>query len=374
MDYRPIDVDSHVQENETCWTSRMSRATWGDRIPHFREEENGSHVFVNDEKVIDLGMTLQCHSAMPDRETLPRRWDQVPPSVYRADARLKAMDEDGIEAEVLYPNSGGPSGNAFIGKEADFEADCVRAFNDYVADEWLAVSSRFVGLCMLPYSDIERTTGELAYAVGRGHRGPVMMSTPHERGLPHFNDPHWDPLWATAQELGVPVNFHGLGGTNKMRWETFEGSTYRRARALSGGNGYGLQAQAFSNLLFSGILDRFPDLTFVCAESGLGWVPYILETCDRAWQRADLSRHGHPVRPSELFKRQVYIDFWYEKTALAVRDFIGVDRIMWESDFPHPTSLWPNSRDAIENSLGGVQEADRRMILVGNARRAYGLP
>ena len=371
MRYRPTDVDSHVQEKRDCWTSRMSAARWGDRIPHTEETPDGKEVFVLDGKPSTLGWMLQCHSAMPDRETLPTRWDQVPKSVYIAEERLKAMDADGVGIEVLYPNASGASGSYFQGKDPDYESDCVRAFNDMAVDEWLAVSDRFVPLCLLPYSSMERTVGELSYAVKRGHLGPVVFSTPHERGLPHFNDRYWDPLWATSQDSDVPINFHGLGGTNKMRWAAMEGTSTRRARALSGGGGYGLQAQSFSNLIFSGVLDRFPKLNFVCAESGLGWVSYVLEACDHAWEKSGLRRHGHPTRPSDLFRRQVYVDFWYEKAALQLRHYIGVDRIMWESDFPHPTSLWPNSMKTMEWSLEGVPEDERRQILVDNAKKVY---
>ena len=370
MTYRPVDVDSHVQEKRDCWTSRMSESRWGDRIPHYIEMPDGQEVFLLDGKSTPIGQVLQCHSVMPDRETLPARWDEVPKSVHFARERLKAMDQDGVEIEVLYPNAAGPSGSHFQGKDADYEAECVRAFNDMAVDEWLAVSNRFVPLCLLPYSSMDRTVAELRYAVERGHLGPVVFSTPHERGLPHFNDRYWDPLWASAQDLNVPINFHGLGGSNKMRWASMQGTSYRRARALSGGGGYGLQAQCFSNLLFSGVLDRFPRLVFVCAESGLGWVPYVLEACDYAWERSGLRSQGQS-KPSELFKRQIYVDFWYEKAAFHLLDYMGPDRIMWESDFPHPTSLWPNSMKTIEWTLEGVPEADRRLILVENGRKVY---
>jgi len=373
MDYERIDVDCHAQENYDCWTSRLSAAKWGDRIPHLQDKPDGTQEFVIGGVARPLGMTLQCHAAMPDRETLPTRWEQVPKSVYVPSERLKAMEIDGIDVEVLYPNTAGASGQGFQGMEPDLEAACIRAYNDMLIDEWAAASPRFVPLCMLPYSEMGRAVEELVYAVKRGHKGPIVFSTPQERGLPHFNDHFWEPLWATAQDLGVPIHFHGLGGTNKARWETMPGTSYRRTRALSGGAGYGLQAQCFANLLFSGVLDRFPKLTFVCAESGLGWVPYVLEMCDYEWEQCKLYKHGYPTRPSELFRRQIYVDFWYEKASLQLREVIGVDRIMWESDYPHPTSLWPHSSRWIDWCLEDVPPHERRQILVDNAKQVYAL-
>ena len=145
------------------------------------------------------------------------------------------------------------------------------------------------------------------------------------------------------------------------------------SRAFAGTIGFNLQAQFISYVLFSGILNRFPDLQFVVAESGVGWVPYVLEMCDHEWERCNLSEHGHPVRPSELFKGHGYVDFWYEQKGLAYHHVIGSDRIMWESDFPHPTSIWPNSSRYIEGSLGHVTQQEREMILAGNAKRVYRL-
>ena len=121
------------------------------------------------------------------------------------------------------------------------------------------------------------------------------------------------------------------------------------------------------------MVNRFPGLQFVVAESGVGWVPYVLEMCDHEWERCRLSEHGHPTRPSELFRQHGHVDFWYEQKGLAYHHVIGADRIMWESDFPHPTSIWPNSSRYIEGSLGDVSPEDREKILAGNAKRVYRL-
>lgn len=181
MEYRRIDVDSHVQEGNDCWTSRMSKAKWGERIPHLEEStatEAANYIVAASSKprhrwVLDGRPGMQfpalCHEVMPDRETLPARWEDVPKSVYDARERMKAMDQDGVDAQVLYPNVSGPSGEAFQGAEPEFEAACIRAYNDMLADEFVAVNKeRYVALGLLPYSDIERTVGELHYAVKRG--------------------------------------------------------------------------------------------------------------------------------------------------------------------------------------------------------------
>ena len=370
MNYRCIDVDAHAQEKADTWTSRMSRARWGDRIPEIKDMPNGRQGWYIDGA--PRGMVALCQAAMPDRETLPVRWEEVPPSVYEPAERLKAMDQDGVDVEVLYANTTGTSAETFQGKEADFEEDCVKAYNDLMAEEWIATNKeRFLPLAVLPYAEIKRTVGEFRRAIGLGLRGCVMLSAPHQRGLPHFNDLYWEPLWAAAEELDVPVHFHGSGGAFRMRLEIMESATPRRWRALTGSIGFNLQAQFFANLLMSGVLDRHPSLIFVCAETGLGWVPYLVDMCDYEWNKCQLWKHGMPRKPSEIFKAQCYVDFWYEQAGLVHRDVIGVDRIMWESDFPHPTSIWPDSQMWINRSLEGVPEEDRRKILAENPMRVY---
>ena len=389
MEYKRIDVDSHFQENPDTWTSRMSRAKWGDRIPHLEEyttTPNGDpgagpsyKVALNDRAhrwVINgeprLGAPALCHAAMPDKETLPTRWEDVPLSVYDPEERLKAMDQDHVDCEVLYPNTTGPTGDSFLGMDPEFQAEAIRAYNDFLIEEVVSVNKeRFVPLCVVPSSDIETVVGEVRHAVQRGHRGVIMASAPHQRGMPFFNDPYWDPLWSTAVDLDIPVNFHGSGGARRMRVDLPQGISQRRNRALTGSIGFNLQAQYMSNFLFSGIFDRFPKITFVVAESGIGWLPYVLEACDHEWEQNKLYSYGLTTKPSDVFHQHLYVDFWYEQEGLKNREFIGVDRIMWESDFPHPTSLWPNSDKYIEASFRGVPDADRQKILVENPRRLY---
>ena len=116
-----------------------------------------------------------------------------------------------------------------------------------------------------------------------------------------------------------------------------------------------------------------PTLNWVFAETGLGWVSSVLEACDAEWEKRHLWSEGILSRPSDLFRRQIYVDFWFETVGIQLRDYIGVDNILWESDFPHITSTYPNSWDAVEHSLAGVSAADREKILFRNAARLYRL-
>ena len=137
--------------------------------------------------------------------------------------------------------------------------------------------------------------------------------------------------------------------------------------------GFSTPAQFMPNLLFSGVLDRFPRLKWVSAETGLGWVNYILEGCDHEWERRHLWTEGIMTRPSELFRRQLYVYFWYEEAGIQQRHNIGIDNIMWESDYPHSTSTYPESWKFVERTLQGVPQDERDKMLYGNAVRLYKL-
>jgi predicted TIM-barrel fold metal-dependent hydrolase len=126
-------------------------------------------------------------------------------------------------------------------------------------------------------------------------------------------------------------------------------------------------------LIFSGTLDKFPQLNWVFAETGLGWVSSVLEACDYEWEKRHLWTEGLLSRPSDLFRRQIFVDFWFETVGIQLRQHIGVDNILWESDFPHITSTYPNSWSAVEHSLAGVPPADREKVLFRNAARLYHL-
>jgi predicted TIM-barrel fold metal-dependent hydrolase len=289
---------------------------------------------------------------------------------------LGALDRDAIDAEVLFPNEPALGGTFFQYRaEADFELACVQTYNDQLA-EWTTVSDRYVPLAVIPYlTDPEVTVKEIERAVGLGHRGITMLAEPSQvsKDLPHFNDPHWYPIWDVCQSLDVPIHWHASAGV-KITMPVWDGLTRNQSQAAVGVFGFSAQAQTIPNLIFSGILHRFPKLRWVCAESGLGWVLYILEACDHEWERRRLWTSGMPDRPSDLFHRQIYVDFWFEKVGIELRETIGVDNIMWESDYPHPTCLFPDALEVAAESMKDFSLDEKRKIMGGNAGRIYNIP
>jgi len=375
--YGLISSDSHGQLGKDAYTSRMSKSKWGDRIPHIievREEKFDFPVerwIVNDE--IQGGNVCNCPTAMKTRSYYPQRWEEVPLEVYDPASRLKALDRDRVDAEVLFPN--GPGGTFFY-DDAEFELACVRAYNDALA-EFRQTSARFIPLAAIPFmSPIETIVAEVRHAVQAGHNGINMQGDPSVsvKGQKNLSDPFWYPLWEACQELGVGIHLHASAGlAGKLALPQWKGYTRRQAHCVSTLRNFCTATQIVPYLIFSGVLERFPRLNWIFAETGLGWVSSVLEACDYQWEKHRLWNEGISTKPSELFRRQIYVDFWFETVGIELREFIGIDNILWESDFPHITSTYPNSWSAVEHSLKGVPNNDREKVLFRNAARLYRL-
>jgi predicted TIM-barrel fold metal-dependent hydrolase len=377
MEYRVISTDDHLQEAPDTWTSRMSAAKWGERIPQIKPvDERREAWFVYGEPNRRLGVAV-VHGALPDRAKSISRWEDVPRIAWVPEERVKAMDQDGVDAHTLFGNIAGVAGGTFSNPkfEEAFRLEAIRAFNDFQIEAYSRpFPGRFITLAIVPLWDASAAVAEVRRTHALGIHG-ISFAFPQQFGYPHVCDVHWDPLWRICQDTGLSVNLHigsggsmGIGASND-----FAGYSEMRWLAETSTRSISANTQVMSTILFSGILERFPALKIVSSESGLGWVPYLLETADHQWERQKLWREGMSIRPSEYFHRQCYVNFWYEKTGIENRHHIGVDNIMWESDFPHPTCSWPNSQDFIERSLGGVPAAERRKILVENAVRVFNL-
>jgi len=287
--------------------------------------------------------------------------------------RLKALDADGIDAEVLFPND--PS-SFHQYNDADFELACVQAYNDALA-EWTRASDRFISLAMVPLlSSMETLVAEVERAALNRHRGIVMFALPSLMVpmLPHISEPFWYPLWETCQELNMPIHYHASAGlARKLTFPEWDGYTPYQQHAAFTVPTSAWPAQIVPNLIFSGVAYKFPNLKSVFAETGIGSVSCVQTASDHEWERRRLWRHGLDQRPSELIRQQVYVNFWYEQAGIELRHAVGVDNIMWESDYPHIASTYPDSWKFVERSLQGVPADERKKMLYGNAQLVYRL-
>ena len=367
-----ISADSHAAFDRDDFTSRMSVSKWGNRIPHVAEYEHdgervdGWAIYDNPPR----GQVCNCPAVMGDPfPHWPNRWEEVPKMAYDPHERLKALDIDRVDAEVLFPNP--PGGSYYQHGDVEYELDAVRAYNDILSD-WVRVSDRYLPLAALPFLSSPQTmAGEIQRAVEDGHRG-INFPGRTPGSLPHLTDPHWDPVWDVCQELGMPVHFHGSAGINAGKSsKEWSGYSPRQAHSASTSTSAVTPAQIMPQLIFSGVTERFPRLKIAFAEAGIGGLNYVMAACDHEWERRHLWTEGMSTRPSDIVHRQVYVNFWFESEGIKLRDEIGVANLMWEADYPHVASYYPNSWDAVEKVLEGVAEDDRQKLLYQNALRVY---
>lgn len=372
--YGLISADSHAAFRADDFTSRMSASKWGDRIPHLvRFEKGGERIdgwSIYDGPPSDA--VCNCPALMGDPfPHWPKLWEEVPNKAYDPRERLQALDTDRVDAEVLFPNP--PGGSYYSHKDPEFELDAVRAYNDVLSD-WTRVSDRYIPLAALPLlQEPKAIAQEIERAVAGGHRG-INVPGRMPGSLPHLTDPYWYPMWASCEQLGVPIHFHGSSGLNAgANIKQWDGYSVRAAHSASTSTSAVTPAQIVPQLIFSGLTEKFPNLKVVFAEAGIGGLNYVIAACDHEWETRHLWTEGMPTRPSEVVHRQVFVNFWFEAEGIKLRNEIGLANIMWESDLPHVASYYPRSWDHVERVLTGVSDADRRKLLYENAIRVYQL-
>jgi len=387
-DIRVIDVDTHVIEPYDLWTSRLSTQRWGDRVPHVRWNEGlKTELWYSGDQVIGSGAAAAAAGWSEPPPKFPPKLDLVSPEVWRAEDRLRLMDRYGIYAAVLYPNVAGFGAGRFASVsqgDSEFALALLRAYNDFLVDYASVDPRRYVPVMAVPFWDIDLSTKEMARAASLGHRGIIFSQDPQYFGQPVLSDPHWDPLWAAAQDMELAVNFH-IGGGDMSGMSLLHPSAGPHANYASFPVTFFVSnARTIASLIGGGVCHRFPRLNFVSVESGVGWIPFVLQGLDWMWMETHV-RDEHPeydLLPSEYFRRQIYSCFWFEKGPMldAAIAYLGDDNILYETDFPHPTSMSPGpvstalpAHQFIEQNLGHLPDTSLRKILHDNAASVYSL-
>jgi predicted TIM-barrel fold metal-dependent hydrolase len=375
-----IDCDTHITEPADVWTSRLP-ARLRERAPRIVRNDQGFDVWHVGEHVPLVPVGHTAVAGWPDPfPAAPRNMEEVPRAAWDASARLEYMDGVGIWAMALYPNVGGFGNQAFL-RLGDMELmnACVRAYNDFLLD-WIEPDPRrFIPIMATPFWDVDESVREVERCAERGHRGVLFTGEPQRHGFPLLGDRHWDPLWAAAQDAGLPISLHiGSGqfdehfSPDRIQTHGIGPTVVRSTVAILMENGHQLV-----DLLLSGVLPRFPQLRFVSVESGIGWIPFLLEAADHCFGYSGVKRERpeFELLPSEYFHRQVHACYFFEELApQRLLDAIGLDNVLFETDYPHPVCLYGNVREKIDAGLAGQPPEVRRKLLFDNAAALYRVP
>ena len=357
--YRLISADSHVNEPGDLWTARVP-ADMRDRAPRMERFEQGdAWVIEGVSDPINFGMNA-CAGLEPEQMQGWMRFEDMRRGGWDPAARLVEMDRDGVDAEVLYPTP--RLSNAIIAhRDADYHLAMVRAYNDWISEFVGHAPDRLGGLMILPNRGVEEAVAEVNRVMDRpGMRGVVMGCYPN--GTLEIR-PEDDKVWGLLEERGVPLGIH-VSLTQGM-------PAAHRAKLP----GYGRFFDAPNRMIemvFSGMFDRFPDLDVVFAEVDFGWVPYVREQIDNNYHRLEpVSRFGLPRPPGEYIERHFHFGYMTDTFGLRNLAYVGSERVLWSSDYPHISADYPFSWRTIQASLSGVPAADRANILHANAQRLY---
>ena len=375
-----IDSDTHWSEPHDLWTS-MAPTKYKDLVPQIKEH-NGRKKWV-----INGDIPIACDSAvsaiLPDGEKmlglkfLKADIEMVHAASYDCDARLDLMNRMGVSHAIVYPNVGGFGNQNFLRVEDKaLRIACVEIYNDWMSDLQTRSGGRILPMALVPWWDIEASVDEVDRMQRKGAKGIVMCSNPHDSGMPNFAQPEWRPFWEICEALKMPVNFHIGASEGDINWsgsvpyDTWPGDV---KISLGGAAIFLGQLRWMVNLLVSDVPERFPKLKFVSVESGVGWIPFLLDALDYQCGETAPEHLAHlSMKPSEYFRRQFYGCFWFESKTLAPAiSHIGPDRIMFETDIPHPTCLYPHSVERVREAIKELEPVVQKKILQDNAAELY---
>jgi predicted TIM-barrel fold metal-dependent hydrolase len=372
-----VSVDDHVVEHPLVWQTRLPerlRET-GPRIVEIGGETRDAHG-----AVIPAGAQVWSYQgnvynrialdavAGKKREEFsvdPYRYDQIIPGCYDPVARVRDMDEDGIWAQLCFPTFPRFAGTMFLeGVDRELADLSVRAYNDFMIEEWCGtVPGRQIPMIITQLWDPALAAQEIERCAAKGAKAVSFVENPVPLGLPSFHTEHWDPIFAAAQETGMPLCMHF--GTSGAMPITAPDAPFITMIVLMGTNSMSTTV----DLLFSPVFQRFPRLKVALSEGGVGWIPYILERADYAWERHRYyTGINQEARPSEVFREHFWGCFIDDEAGMRERHAIGVDRITWECDYPHSDSNWPHARERLGEMLADVPDDEAHQIAELNAR------
>jgi predicted TIM-barrel fold metal-dependent hydrolase len=366
-DYRLISADSHFVEPPNMWAERIDKK-FRDRAPHTVKNLNGEEgEFFVCQNVRPTAVAGFFGAGVPSQELPEHRkkgFDAAPKSVWDPAYRIKDQDRDGIQAEVIYTSMGMP---LFGLDDIELRTACFRAFNDWAVEYCSYDLNRLVPLGLITLEDISAGAAELARVAKKGMRGAMIWAEPpDERPYSH---PDYDPFWAAAQDLGIPLSLHILTG-----------------RKGTGADAHGIDLMLqLSNLhhqiertisvfVLGGVFEKFPRLKIVSAENDVAWMPYLMYRIDSVQNRLGaIGGLKLPMRASEYIKRNVYATFIADPVFVDSLHRYGPDNIMWSSDYPHTAATFPRSQEIVMKRLGMISDDQRRKIVHDTAAHVYGL-
>jgi predicted TIM-barrel fold metal-dependent hydrolase len=391
-----ISVDDHVVEPPGLWQERLP-ARFRDRGPRVERRKlkrgaggvgGGNMGFVEDADgqwcdvwlYDDLEypfMTLMAAVGFDELGFDVTTFDEIRPGCWKQPERLEDMDASHVEAAICFPNVLPRfCGQTFLERQdKELALLCAKAYNDWIIDEWCAGAGRgrLIPLTLVPLWDPALAADEIRRCAAKGSFAITFPENPTPLGLPSLHDPsrHWDPVFAACADTATTLCMH-IGSSSKMPTTSVD-APFIISSTLTFQNAMG----SLLDYIFSGTLERFPDLVVAYSEGQVGWMPYVLERADKLWEERSDNSFGSFLRqaPSSFIHHRVYGCVFDDPVGLRNRDAIGIDQICFETDYPHADSTFPHSRKVLADicAQANLDEEETYKFTRGNAIRAFGL-
>jgi predicted TIM-barrel fold metal-dependent hydrolase len=397
-----ISVDDHVVEPPDLWTSRMPTSL-RDRIPHVRREFGGyssgkydpnvlnwtvdpdlpsadwADVWYYDDMVWPLTRGLADSGYTTEDPSRPITYDEVLPGTYQRDARLDDMAANHTDVSLCFPTVPRFCGQIFM-ERTDKEVGLlgVQAYNDWMIEDWCGDTSRperLIPNTLIPLWDAQLAAAEVRRCAAKGSHSIAFSECPPYLGLPSLYSDYWNPLFEACQETDTVINMH-IGSSSKLI-VTAPDAPVDTIMCLS----YVNALLALTDWLYTGTLERYPDLRIALSESQAGWVPFAAQRADTTWTKANEKFHletgANKAKelPSKVIPGRVFFCIFDDLEGLRLRDEIGVEQLLFETDYPHTDSTFPDSQKTAEDLCrqAGLSEQEIYQVMRGNAIKAYRL-
>lgn len=389
---RIISVDDHVIEPPHVWQDRLPTAL-RERGPRLVREKvsldytGGVYSFVRDDPdgewcdvwlyddLVYPTSRLMAAAGHPRSEVTnrPVTYDDMRKGCWDQTARLADLDANHVEASMCFPTFPRFCGQHFLEHgDRQLGLACVRAYNDWMIEEWCGGQGRgrLIPLTLVPLWDVEAAAAEVRRCAAAGSHAVTFSENPTRLGLPSIHSGHWEPLLAACAETDTVINMH-IGSSSAMP-STSPDAPAAVSSALTSQNAQG----SLADWLFAGVFVRHPELRIAYSEGQVGWMPYLLERMDTVWrENAAWGGVDLPEPPSSFVRGHVYGCIFDDPHGLDSRDKIGMEVILFETDYPHADSTWPHSAEVAARmcAAAGLDDSETHALVRGNAIDAYHL-
>ena len=359
--YKAWSSDSHIMEPADLWTSRIDKK-FLERAPRMVREGEFDQWYCEGVPFGNIGVNQQAGLRFEDPESMtqPGVMDTARPGGVDPDAHVEDMKLDGIEGGVLYPSQGLTIWQV---PASDLLSAIFRAYNDYLSDFCSPHPNQLKGIAMVNVDSVEDAVGELQRVAKNGMAGAMISVRP----LLRYNEQAYNDLWACAQDLEMPLSLH----TGTFRW--------RPGQAFVNAVDYALRdldpRQCINDMITTGVFERYPKLKVGVVEFEISWAPFFMDSMDFLYKDVYLGRQGKQFKnemlPSDFFRQNVFLGFQEDDVGIQLRHYIGVDNLVWGSDYPHAESTFPRSREILEEIFHGIPEDEKSKIAGENTAKLY---